>query len=453
MTDTTIGQTTHPLAMNGKDPSLLRGDTIDAERYYSREFMQQEWDSLWTRIWHIAGRTVQLESAGDYIVHDFMHESVVIARQPDGSLRGFYNACGHRGQRLVGADGSQDTLTCPYHGWEWSIDGTLVNLPDRDDFPQGDPCENRTLVGVRVDTWAGLVWYTMDDEAPALLDYLEPIPELYKNHKFESTVRVRWMRVALNCNWKFSSDNFNESYHTRTAHPQVPPIIDQDHFTSRFEMYPMGHARIVQLGRPSLRDRLPDGKPSRFDDQLRAWEIDPDSYPDFETKAVQGWLDLKAAKRRLWREKGYLHYEDLTDEELTESPFQIVFPNIALGASADNFSVYRWEPHPTDPEKCFFDFWTLTHPIEGQDTFVKRTANVPVKVEECEFDYRDYDKGMGVTDVADQVVFQDWGLSAGQQSGWRSRGYQEPYLANQETRVRRFHEVLNDYLAGNPPGR
>ena len=39
-------------------------------------------------------------------------------------------------------------------------------------------------------------------------------------------------------------------------------------------------------------------------------------------------------------------------------------------------------------------------------------------------------------------------------TGWRSRGYNDdPYLAAQETRVRRFHEVLNDYMAGSPPGR
>lgn len=38
---------------------------------------------------------------------------------------------------------------------------------------------------------------------------------------------------------------------------------------------------------------------------LRQWGIDPESYPDYETKAMQGWLDLKAAKRALWRERGY----------------------------------------------------------------------------------------------------------------------------------------------------
>ena len=115
--------------------------------------------------------------------------------------------------------------------------------------------------------------------------------------------------------------------------------------------------------------------------------------------------------------------------------------------------MYRWEPHPTDPEKCFFDLWTMAYPVEGQQEYVKRTGRVPVKLEEAEYDEREYDDGLGVPDLADQVMFQDWQLTAGQRAGWRSRGYQEPYLAAQETRVRRFHEVLNDYLAGNPPGR
>ena len=327
--------------------------------------MAKEWEYLWTKIWHIAGREKQLEQPGDYIVHNFMRESVVIVKQRDGSLKGFYNACGHRAQRLVWQDGSQDCLTCPYHGWQWGLDGVLQDCPDRDDFLQGDPVGKLKLRAIRVGTWAGLVWYTMDEEAPDLMAYLEPTPELYKNHQFEKTIRVNQFRVALDTNWKFWSDNFNESYHTRTVHPQVPPIIDQDHFTSRYEMFPMGHNRIVQMGRPSLRDRLPDDVPHPFDDMLRAWDIDPDQYPDYETKALQGWHDLKAEKRKRWKEKGYLHYETLDDEDLTESPFQVLFPNVAIAPSADSFLVWRWEPHPTDPEKCYFEQWTMAYPIAG----------------------------------------------------------------------------------------
>ena len=32
----------HPLAMSGKDPSILRGDPIPKERYFSKEFMPYE---------------------------------------------------------------------------------------------------------------------------------------------------------------------------------------------------------------------------------------------------------------------------------------------------------------------------------------------------------------------------------------------------------------------------
>ena len=440
----------HPLTMDGKDITCLRGDSISQERYYDPDFMKQEWQHLWTRIWHVAGREQQLEEAGDYIVHDFMHESVMIVRQRDGSLKGFYNACGHRAARLVGGNSSQESFFCPYHGWQWGLDGVLESCPDQDDFPQGDPVGKAKLVEVRVDTWAGLVWYTMDDNAPGLMKYLEPTPELYKGHQFEKAVRVHWIRVELDANWKFWSDNFNESYHTRTVHPQVPPIIDQDHFTSRYEMFPMGHNRIVQMGRPSLRDRLPEGQPHPFDEQLRLWDIDPDSYPDFETKALQGWLDLKAAKRKLWKEKGFLHYENLSDEDLTESPFGVLFPNVAIAPGADSFLVWRWEPHPTDPEKCFFDQWTMAYPVAGMEGFVNRTARNTMELKEAELDFRVYGDGASVQDLSDQVVFQDWQLTQGQRTGWHSRGYQEPYFAAQETRVHRFHEVLNDYLECQP---
>ena len=443
----------HPLAIDGKNPNNLRGDPIPKERYYSREFMAREWERLWTKVWHIGGRVNQLVEPGDFIVDDFMHESVIITKQKDGSLKGYYNACGHRAQRLAWDKGSVDHFTCSYHGWTWGLDGMLEDCPDRDDFPQGDPVGKLKLIDVRVDTWAGLIWYSMDNEAPELIDYLAPLPEVYKNHQFEKTVRVQWIRVALDCNWKFWSDNFAESYHTRTAHPQVPPIIDQDHFTSRYEMFPMGHARIIQMGRPSLRDRVPEGEPHPFDEVLLRWGIDPKKYPDYESKVMQGWLDLKKAKKSLWKEKGYLHYENLTDEELTESPFAEIFPNIAFGASADAFSVFRWLPHPDDPEKCFFDMWSMAYPVEGESEFVNRTALNPIAIEEAEFDFREYNNGEGVQDLSDQVVYQDWQLNAGQKSGWRSRGYQEPYLAAQETRVRRFHEILNDYLAGNPPNQ
>ena len=438
----------HPLTLDGRDPANLRGDPITGDRYTSRDFMQREWDHMWTRIWHVAGRTAELEEPGDYVVHDFMKESVICVRQDDGSIRAFYNACGHRGQRLAwNAASVTEGFQCPYHGWLWGKDGVLRAAQDPQDFPQGNPCGKLRLKELRCDIWGGMVWYTMDPDAPSLADYLAPIPEIYANYPMDTAVRVFWMKIKLDTNWKFATDNFSESYHTRTAHPQVPPWIDQDVDTARHEMYPGGHGRTVQPMRPSLSDRLPDGVPHPFDHILRQWDIDPDSYPDYESKAMQGWLDLKAAKRRLWQERGYLHYEHMNEEEITDSPHTVIFPNVTISFLPDNLIFFRTEPHPDDPGKCTFDLWCMAFPVAGQ-TVVESIMAGPQPLREAEQEIRDFDHGRGVPEIDGQIVFQDMILADGQQRGMHSRGYTDAYLSGQETRVRFFHEVLNDYLEG-----
>ena len=36
-----------------------------------------------------------------------------------------------------------------------------------------------------------------------------------------------------------------------------------------------------------------------------------------------------------------------------------------------------------------------------------------------------------------------------QQRGFRSRGFKGVYLAKQETRIRRYHELIDDYIDGS----
>lgn len=436
----------HPLTMSARDPSNLRGDAITGDRYYSSDFAQKEWDGLWTRIWHIAGRTAEVEEAGDYLVHNFMKESVICIRQDDGSIKAFYNSCGHRGMRMVSQSSSAESISCPYHGWRWGKNGVLEHAQDVHDFPQGNPCGKLTLKELRCETWGGFVWYTMDENAPSLADYLHPIPEVYKNYPMDTAVRVAWYRIALSANWKFVTDNFSESYHTRTAHPQVPPWIDQDVDTARHEMWPGGHGRTVQPMRPSLSDRLPEGQPHPYKMILQAWGIDPDSYASYEEMTMQGWLDLKAAKRAQWKERGFLHYEHMDDEQLTDSPHTVIFPNVTISFLPDNLVFFRSEPHPEDPEKCYFDLWCMAFPVAGQEIVESIMAGPKTLKEAAECEHRDFDQGRGIPELEGQIVYQDMELSEGMQAGMHSRGYTDAYLPAQETRVRFFHEVLNDWI-------
>jgi Ring hydroxylating alpha subunit (catalytic domain) len=228
----------------------------------------------------------------------------------------------------------------------------------------------------------------------------------------------------------------------------VPPWIDQDVDTARHEMWPGGHGRTVQPMRPSLSDRLPEGVPHFFDDILRQWDIDAESYESFEAKTMQGWLDLKAAKRRLWKERGYLHYENMDDEQLTDSPHTVIFPNVTISFLPDNLVFFRSEPHPDDPEKCYFDLWCMAFPVAGQEMVESIMAGPkPLReVQTCE--HRAFDNGRGIPELEGQIVYQDMELAEGMQAGMHSRGYTDAYMPAQESRVRFFHEVINDYIEG-----
>ncbi|NIN10951.1 MAG: Rieske 2Fe-2S domain-containing protein, partial [Xanthomonadales bacterium] len=81
--------------------------------------------------------------------HGIGRESILMVRQSDGSVRAFHNVCPHRGNRLVYADrGSVEHFTCSYHGWQYDRGGSVVQVQDPEDFPQGNPCGKLKLAEI-----------------------------------------------------------------------------------------------------------------------------------------------------------------------------------------------------------------------------------------------------------------------------------------------------------------
>ncbi len=419
------------------DPPV-RGDPITSDRYFSREWMQKEWDHLWTKVWHVGGLVSDLEAPGDYVVHNFMRESVVMVRQDDGSVKAFFNACRHRGNRLVWSDiGGSDVLTCSYHGWQWAKDGTLVHVQDAEDFRGGSPCGKVKLKEIPCATWGGFVWFNMDTNCRPLKEWLAPLPEQLAGYRMETMTRVLFVTAEVPCNWKIIRDNFNESYHLPTLHPELATFIDDDYTDTSFEMYPSGHNRMVQKGcSPSGRLDLPEAVEPDLAGILHEWGLDA---ADFQDRAKEARLALQKAKRELGRVRGFKHHDTMTDSQLTDYYHYTLWPNLTITMSPDGFQILRSEPHPTDPEKCIFDHWYLMPPVEGRTEVVTPVGVVPYKdAERDRFDYGDKTLGF----VADQ----DMSIAVGQQQGLHSRGYDGGILSGQEKRVQRFHELLNDAL-------
>ncbi|TCM23692.1 aromatic ring-hydroxylating dioxygenase subunit alpha [Novosphingobium sp. ST904] len=431
---------THPDAR----PPAARGDAITGDRYWSKEFAEREWEHMWKKVWHLGGRLSQFEEAGDFVIHEFKHESVMMVRQEDGAIRAFFNVCMHRGNRLVNVSegGVNGSFACPYHGWKWGIDGKLDWVQDPEDFAQGDPCGKLRLKELRCETWGGFVFWTFDPQAKPLLEYLDPIPTLFANRDLENYTRVVWRTLRVNTNWKFASDNFNEAYHIPVVHPQFQPMIDDHYSTSIFEMYPNGHNRMIEKLQPS--SRYPDAQQVKplWAQVLREWDLDP---ADFEGRAQEGRVALQQARRALGPARGYGYFDALTDDELTDQMHHTCFPNLTLTATVEGLHVFRTEPDANDPNWSTFDYWYLVPKVGGENEAATLYGMRPVvEAEQESGDFGEYRTTIAQGDFLEQ----DLSLAVTQQKGLRSMAFEDCYLAGQEMRLRRFHEVINDYLEG-----
>ena len=67
------------------DPGLGTAP-IPKDRYTSARFAEREWERMWTRVWLMAGRASDPRTPGDYFTFEIGPESVLVIRQPDGSL-------------------------------------------------------------------------------------------------------------------------------------------------------------------------------------------------------------------------------------------------------------------------------------------------------------------------------------------------------------------------------
>lgn len=420
------------------DDALVRGDPITGERYHAKRWADAEWDNVWTKVWHIGGMSADLLDTGDFLTHNFGRESIVMLKQEDGSVRAFYNACLHRGYRLAWTEiGGAPQLACGYHGWRYNPDGMLAHVQDPDDFPGGSPCGKHRLTEVACEEWGGFVWFNMDKEAVPLRQWLgEKMAAHLEEWQMDKMTRVYAVTSEIPCNWKIIRDNFNESYHLPTLHPQISTVINDDYTDCEFNIYAAtGHNMMRMKGlQPSARYPTHNQLDVPLAQALEYWELDPKEYGD---NAMAARDAIIAQKRAIGTQKGYAHYETMGDDETVDYLHFTLWPNITFTMWPDGCQLLRSEPHPTDPEKCIFDHWFMAHQIGDEDIVIGPNGPTP-------FEQVDRDHILFGTRTLGEVADQDMSVAIGQQLGLHSKGFRGGILPNQEKRVQFFHEKLND---------
>jgi phenylpropionate dioxygenase-like ring-hydroxylating dioxygenase large terminal subunit len=202
--------------------------------YSNSELSRLEMERILMPSWQIVCHVNSIPNTGDYETFDLGTESVIVLRDRDGSVRGFHNVCRHRGARLLdGAGNCPSTITCPYHGWTYKHDGTLIGMPVRESFPNLDR-DTHGLNPVRVDVAFGFVFVCLSGNPPPVAEQWGKLVKEFLPYRFEDMVPLGPIsQETWNVDWKIAMDNYLESYHVPIGHPGLfrmftPDYEDQD---------------------------------------------------------------------------------------------------------------------------------------------------------------------------------------------------------------------------------
>ena len=223
---------------------------IPGGRYTDPAFLALEHQYLWKRSWLYAGHVDELAKPGDFLTWQKTGSPIVLVHGKDGVIRAFYNTCRHRGAPLVQTDcGHVEGFVCKYHGWTYGLDGRLMNLRDKRDFPDLDMARY-PLTEVKCERLGNWIFVNEDPNAEPLLQHLGHVPEYLEDIQPGQVRFVHKKSYPVKCNIKVLLDAFFEVYHLKSIHQNT---VDRflDHRGTTIELWPKGHSLMITPNRRS----------------------------------------------------------------------------------------------------------------------------------------------------------------------------------------------------------
>jgi len=225
---------------NAIEPNVLPGlePTLPSSWYLQDKYYYQEREHIFMREWVCAGREEELPTAGDHKVLDLYGESILLLRNRQSELKAFYNVCRHRGARICPAPGDDDSalalkggvvgkrsIICPYHAWNYNLDGQLISAPFMNDI-DGFDISKIKLHPVGVATWGGFIFLNLTpNEAPSFDDTIAIARRRFVRYPLADLRIARTISYEVNANWKVLCENYNECYHCGPVHPELCRVV------------------------------------------------------------------------------------------------------------------------------------------------------------------------------------------------------------------------------------
>lgn len=297
---------------------LVEDERVHGSLYTDPAVFADEIDKIYARGWVFLAHESEISKPGDFVVRQIGRQSVIVSHDLAGAHQVMFNRCPHRGAAVCQGDaGHRRSLTCPYHGWTFALDGRLMGVPSPGAY-QGGQLQPGGLAHIpRVASYGGFIFGSLHADGVSLETHLGKAKVwldqlLGLSPEGEIQLTAGWMKHRLNCNWKMVVENQVDGYHAQMVHGSL--LAANETFAT-------------------VRDRK-DSSPTRVRD-----------FGDGHTD-IDHATDYRAAGDRLFRWTGGISEDRLSnyaaamrkaygDEEanlrmLEGPPHAMLFPNISL---------------------------------------------------------------------------------------------------------------------------
>lgn len=344
--------------------------------YTDPAFYSFELDQVFYKGWQAVGYTDQIKESYDYFTGRLGNVEFVVCRDSGGKIHAFHNVCRHHASLLAYGSGKKTCFVCPYHGWTYSLVGSLLKAPRSTGLQKFDPKEFG-LVPIKVATWGPFVIINLStsqqeaDNDNCENDWLGSSSKLLSAGGVDSSLSYVGRReYIIECNWKVFCDNYLDGgYHVPYAHKNLASGLNLGTYTTEtFE-------------KVSIQSCTSSSTESKGDhDRLGAKALYAFVFPNFMINRYGPWMDtnlvLPLSPRKcqvvfdyfldpsLKDDKDFIE-RSLKDSEQVQVEDIILCEGVQRGIESPAYSSGRYAP---TVEKAMHHFHCLLYrSLRGED--------------------------------------------------------------------------------------